>query len=123
MRVDAERRAKDNPSTSTALTLFHYVDAEHDANVDFVWGEGTSRRWAEERAALAARRRGDADAYARWAEANPEDARAADRRRRSSTPREREGRYDPSAYWAGFDAAETISLDQQVSAPKPRGLL
>lgn len=61
-------------STATALTLASYADRESDANADFVFGAGTSARWAAERAAKA-KAEAEAEAeYARWAAAHPEQA-------------------------------------------------
>lgn len=55
VREEALKAAKDmGHSAATALTLSTYVDQEHDANIDFVYGEGTSAKWAAERARRAA---------------------------------------------------------------------
>ena len=84
---------------------------------------------AEAEAAAAAERARKEAEYAAWAAANPEEARAEeeearkerekrDARRRSSGRRSSaDDNIDYSAYYRGYDAAEEIGLDQQVSNP------
>lgn len=128
-RRDAEDRAADGSSVSNAVALNVYVDAETDANMDFLYGEG----WSARRAAEAAERRARRAAYVKWAEEHPEEAAAAEARRRKQSRRgggvgSRGGRgrsdyRDSSAYWAGYDAGKSVSIDPQAGTHKPAGLL
>lgn len=118
-----EERAADNASTSRALSLQVYLDKETDANLDFLYGEGYSAK----RAAAAAERRGQQEAYTRWAAEHPEEAAAEEAKRRKEARRPR-GRtktmnVDRSAYWDGWDSAADVSIDQQTEHRKPTGLL
>lgn len=132
LRRDAEERASDGASTSSSLTLMVYIDRETDANFDLIYGEG----WSQRRAAAALERRRQQEEYARWAADHPEEARAAEEKRRresrrrggpgsrgGSGVRERRDRTDRSAYWAGYDAAEYVSIDPQTGRDAPAGLL
>lgn len=120
----AERAAKRaGVSTSTALTLTSYVKSEEDANRDFRFGEGTSARWAAQRAEEAEAARSAREEYTKWAAANPEEARkkeakeAEARRKRSySASNARFGKVDDGAFWRGSDAGEKVGLDQQVDS-------
>lgn len=128
-RAGAERAASD-ASSGTALTISNVVESEHDENVDFMYGEGTSARWAAERAENARLRRLEHEAAVRWARENPVEAaaRAAKdretlrRQRVSSGPRDR-GVKNPGAYWDGYDAADAIGLDGQVAGTRVAGRL
>ena len=119
-------RAATGASTATGLTISAYQDAETDANMDFIYGEGWSARQAQERAERAALRAKREAEYTAWAKANPEEAaarkKASDealakaasrsRWRGGSTPKDNT---DYSAYYSGHDTAKkNISIDQQV---------
>ncbi len=117
-------------SMSTALTLASYAKSEDDANIDFVYGEGTSARWAAERAAQAAASRAAEEEYTRWAAANPEKARKQEeeRKRKEERQAERESRSyfknkNTGAWLAGHEAGDKVSLDQQTDHSKAKGLL
>jgi len=134
-RRDAEEAAvaagRSGVSTGTALTLSTYVDQEYDENVDFVFGKGTSAKWAAERAQRAAAEKAADEEYTRWAAANPEKARREEQKRKEKAAKqaERDRRKntkfvkDLGAYYAGRDAAEAVSLDPQADTFKPAGLL
>lgn len=62
-------------STATTLTLASLEKSEHDANIDFIYGEGTSAQWAAAEAAAAAQAAREAAEYTKWAKAHPEEAR------------------------------------------------
>lgn len=134
-KEEADRRAAqaetERPATGmgTALALSTYVKSEEDANYDFIHGEGASARRAARRAEWAREQAEEEAAYTAWAKANPEEAA-----RKEKEERERAERYwrrrgagsrggsggkdvDTTAYYAGRDAAEKVSLDQQVSTP------
>lgn len=116
-------------STATALTLVTYSSQEDDANFDFIYGEGWSAKQAARRAEAAAKAKEAEDAYTAWAAAHPEEAakgeakRKAEEERRARRRTSRGKDYDVSAFYAGYDAGKSISLDQQVSDPKPAGML
>ncbi len=128
-----EERAKSEASTSTAVTLMVYVDSETDANLDFVHGEGYSAKRAAQRAEAAAvqakeadRNRRQRERYTRWAAANPE--KAAEIARKTSKVEyyksrggrsSRASRLDAGGYWSGYDAGESVSIDQQVDEASP----
>lgn len=123
-RAEARKAAKameGQGSTSTALTLSTYIDAETDANNDFIHGEGWSAEQAREEREAAERRRIRLEEYTRWAEANPEEARkqAEEREKEARKTRWRGGRTerdntDYSAYSSGRSAGKSISIDQQT---------
>lgn len=152
---DKQKAAKAARTAATAgdpgrtLTLATLVDAERDANNDFIMGEdGYSARkraedaeWRAERAAA----RAEADAaYTAWCVANPEEAAkaAAEVRREERARQQRQDRYwrergqytqertrsdgvkgDRSAHYAGHAAGEKISIDAQASTRKTAGRL
>lgn len=124
-----EERAADNASTSTALTLQVYIGQEYDANIDFIYGEGTSAKWAAERAQEAAKNKIKRESYTKWAAENPKEARVAEEKRLKQAARHKlksnrsNDNVDRGAYWAGYDAGENISIDQQVDTPKSSGML
>lgn len=122
----ARAAGRDGVSTATALTIATYSTQEDDANYDFIYGEGTSARWAADRAERARKAKEAEDAYTAWAQANPKEAakeeakrkrdeeRAARRRSGSSGGKEQ----DLSAFYAGYDAGKKVSLEPQVNDPK-----
>ncbi|HLY75797.1 MAG TPA: DUF2786 domain-containing protein [Planctomycetota bacterium] len=128
----AEERAKEKLKTvgegmGQALVLSHYINAEYDANIDFVYGEGTSARWASERAEKAAERKRAEAEYTAWAAAHPEEAKKREEAmRKERRSRSRGGpapkEIDYNAYRHGQNAAEDISLDQQVDRGSKKGL-
>lgn len=117
-------------STSTALTLSTYTNAEYDANIDFVYGDGTSARWAAERAERARKVKEAEEAYTAWAKANPEAAAKAEKERlresrqssRSYRPMSNKAYRDQSARYQGYKAGEAISIDPQMDTGKQRRL-
>lgn len=124
------RSTKGSVSTATELTLTSFVKSEMDANADFVYGAGTSAKWAAQRAAQA-KAEAEAEAeYVRWATKYPEKAKALEekRRRQEEARRQREsrrrlGKGGIGAYWMGRDAGKNISLDPQAEGPEAKGLL
>jgi hypothetical protein len=133
MREAAERAANDaaraGHSTSNAISIASVTKSEREANADFLYGEGFSARQASRRAAQAKAQREAEEEYTRWAAAHPEEARKrAEEARKEAEARERRwasrpsrSRYggksdktDYSAYNAGYDAAESISIDPQL---------
>lgn len=119
-------------STSTALTISSYKQAEEDANMDFVKGEGYSARKRAQEAEWAAEERAAEVEYTRWAKAHPEEARAKqeaedeeDRKywaKRSrlgsgSGPRDRT---DRSMYLRGREAGQKISIEPQMASTAGR---
>lgn len=131
-RMATEKAAREGGrvTTATGLTVAVYQDAEHDANIDFLYGDGTSAKWAAERAERAATRARRGAEHTAWAKANPEKAAKqeaeARKGRRGGGGRWRGGsteRINDSGYYAGYDAAASISIEQQVdAAPKARRL-
>jgi hypothetical protein len=132
-------------STSTALTIGSHTQAELDANKDFAngWEPGTTAenraRWQAEQAARAERERLAREAHVRWCEENPEEARAMaeEQRREQEEAEKREARNarrrTGSSRWTkadeawaerrqaftmGAEAAERISIDQQMDRAK-----
>lgn len=120
----------DGISTASALTISSYSKSEEEANIDFKYGEGTSARWAKDRAEQAAAERAADEAYTRWAAANPEKAAKAEAERKAKFQRkqERENRSffrgkDTGAFLAGYEAGENVSLDLQAEHSKVKGYL
>lgn len=128
----AEKLQRQGVSTATTLTLSTLQKSEEDANTDFIYGEGTSARWAQEEAAAARAREQRDREYTIWAKANPEEARAKEAERRKArrtswnagmgTDR-REKNRDHSAYYDGQDKGRAISIDPQAEGRKTAGLL
>lgn len=123
----SDREARPQTGASREVSLHSYVKSESDANMDFLYGEGWSAQRAMERAMSAQRRKEEEAAYTAWATANPEAARAKEAERREEDAkwakrhRYRGGRssskdYDVNAYYAGQDAAKSISLDPQAGS-------
>jgi hypothetical protein len=124
--------------TDLVVTIKSVEKQEHDANVDFIWGEGTSARWALEREQQAEDRRRARAERTRWAAEHPEEAaaeeeeqrkrREAEYRRASRRTGGRRGsgeareQYDSSAFYRGYDAGDAIGLDPQMSSTQaPKG--
>lgn len=138
--TEAMERAAAGASTATALTLSVYIDAETDANYDFIYGEGTSAGWAEQRRKQAEEQRRAMEEYTAWAAAHPEEAAAKRKEEQAARRREHEKRMarrtgpgsrggsshatmDWSAWNAGKEAGASIGLDPQAEAPARGGLL
>lgn len=127
----AEKMQREGVSTATTLTLSTLRKSEHDANIDFIYGEGTSARWAAEEAAQAEAQRKAEEAYTQWAKANPEEAAKKEEERRKARRRGGGGRAsyretksrDNGAYYEGQDAGKSISIDPQAESRKVAGLL
>ena len=124
-RLETEIRAKEaaaaGHSTSMAMTMVELAKSEEDANIDFIYGPGTSAKWAAQRAKRAEKRRLEEEAYTAWAAANPEEARKkeaeAAKQRRSYGRAPREKKYDYGAYSRGRQDGGNIGIDTQVGNP------
>lgn len=142
----ARQAGMEGVSTSTALTIGSHTQAELDANNDFAngWEPGKTAenraRWQAQQAAKAERQARAREAHVRWCEQNPEQARAQaeaarkaqeeEERREARNARRRKGyserwtqaderRYEEGqAFSMGAQAAEKISLDQQMGEKK-----
>lgn len=126
----AEKMERQGVSTSTTLTLSTLRKSEHDANTDFLYGEGTSARWAQQEADNAAEQERKDREYTAWAKAHPEEAAKKEEERRKArrtswnagmgTDRKQR---DYSAYYDGQDKGKAISIDQQAGERKVAGVL
>lgn len=129
----AAEKAADGVSTAMGLSLVVYKSQEEDANIDFLHGEGTAAQWAADRAERAAERAADEVEFARWAKANPKDARDMSKRRKkwvdlgytfsrsshsSASSEKRRG----AGYYAGYEAAEKVSIDPQAGSANTKRL-
>lgn len=126
----ADEVARQGVSTATTLTIADVTKTEHDANIDFIYGEGTSARWAAEEAADAERRRRERDEYTRWAKAHPEEARKKEEERRKARRSSWNAgmgdggkKRDYSAYYQGMDKGKEISIDPQTDGRRSAGML
>ena len=129
-RAEAEAKQREGVSTSNALTIASYSEAERDANYDAVFGEGWSAKQRAEREQQAAARRAAEEEYTRWAAANPEearkeaekaereqrkkDAKRSNRRERYRAPTAEDRRQSSSEFWQGVDKGKSISIDMQA---------
>lgn len=127
----AEKLERDGVSTATGLTLSTLRKSEHDANTDFIYGEGTSAKWAAQEAAAARAQEQRDREYTKWAKANPEEATKKEEERRKArrsggygraSYRDRKAR-DHGAYYEGQDKGRDISIDPQAEGRKNAGLL
>lgn len=129
-------------STATGLTLYDVAKQEKEANLDFLFGDGYCARKAKEEAERHARiaeanRKAD-EAWTRYCEEHPEEAKKAieeerKRQRKNAMARQRRGssyRREPTykgdygAFKAGREAARSISIDPQAGGrSKPAGVL
>lgn len=123
---EAQARAGQG-STATSLTLADVRKSEHEANYDFMYGDGAWAKSEAEAKDRAAQRRRDREEYAAWAKANPEEAakreKEANKGRRQSWGRaERERPKDYGAFNAGYEVGSKISLHRQAdqATPAPR---
>jgi hypothetical protein len=118
------REAMGTATRGTALTLSTLSKTERDANIDFVYGDGTSARWAAERAQRAAWLEMDDAQRTAWAAQHPAEAAAHAERDRAARRSRGGGRdtsfdnLDWSAYKAGEAAASRVSLRLQVDDGK-----
>lgn len=91
-RAAAERAARSGVSTATALTIRDVIKSEHEANYDFLHGDGAWARkeaaqkewedgWEKRRAARAAAEAEAEAAQAKWAADHPEEAAAEEKKR------------------------------------------
>lgn len=116
-------------ASATALTIVDVEDAEYQANYDELHGSGAWAKRLKAREEAAEIRRREQAEMVRLAKEDPEEYRRREeeerkRRRRQSAGRGPRERYvDPSAYSAGYKAAEKISLHQQVDDKKPVALI
>lgn len=125
----AEEAARAGVSTATTLTIADMQKSEHDANVDFIYGDGTSARWAAEEAESARRAAEEQAAYTAWAKAHPEEARAKEEAARKARRRQGYGRAsyrdtkerDNSAYYAGIDKGKEIGIEPQADSARWSG--
>lgn len=124
----AEKMEREGVSTATGLTL---RKSEEDANIDFLYGEGTSAKWAQQQADAAAEAEREEAEYTAWAKAHPEEAAKKEEERRKERRRGGFGRAsyrdskarDYGAYYEGQDKGKGISIDQQAEQRKTAGLL
>jgi hypothetical protein len=132
--LDEERRVREagmaGVSTATAMTLADLRKTEEDANMDFVMGEGWSAQQRYERAERARRKREAQEEYTRWAAAHPEEAaaqeeerRKAERKRSSNAGTGSEKQRDWGAYRAGYEAGDSVGIDQQAGERKVAGVI
>jgi hypothetical protein len=126
----AEAMANSGISLSNALTLSSFTEQEEDANIDFMFGEGTAAQWAADRAREAAAERAADEEYTRWAAANPEKARKqeAERKEKEERARQRASKQhlkgkDSRAWLEGYRKGDEVSLDQQAEHRKAAGML
>lgn len=126
----AEKMEREGVSTSTTLTLSTLRKSEEDANTDFIYGEGTSARWAMEETKRAAERERKDREYTAWAKTHPEEARAKEEQRRKARRTswnagmggDRKQR-DIGAYYEGQDKGKVISIDPQAERSRSAGML
>ena len=132
-RKRAAERAGSGASTSKALTVAAFSEAEEEGNMDFLYGEGWSAEQRAKRVKRAAERERELAEWAAWCAANPEEAAKLaeeERKREEKNASRRTGRRsygssrgdntDMSAYYSGQDAAEKIGLDPQAKDTSSR---
>lgn len=122
-------RAAGRVPTSHALSIVVLEDAETDANMDFLNGEGWSAKKAQRRAERAAEMAEADRQHTEWAKAHPEEAAAQakkdmeERRRYWNDGRRNRERYSKTgaerragsaSYYQGYDAGEKIGIDPQA---------
>lgn len=113
--------------TGSEVALVDLVKREHDANYDFLNGEGASAARDARRAKAAADAAEREAAYVAWARANPEEARRREEEERKRARRyyrggtgERTKHVDARGWHAGRAAAANVGLDPQVEQPGGR---
>lgn len=110
----------------TSLSLEVYIDAETDANNDFLHGEGWSAERVAKQKAWAEKARLQQEAYTKWAAENPEEAKKkadealkeAKKYRGRSSYRSVKDNIDYSAYSRGHKKGKDVSIDPQVRPDK-----
>lgn len=128
--AEARRKKAEAGNTSNALTILDVMDAEHDANMDHLYGEGYSARVRAQRAKWNADYLAAQEAKKAWRAANPEAAAEEDRLEAKARaewakkdarrkPRAEKVRYVSNAYYEGMSDGHSISLDQQVDTRAP----
>lgn len=126
-RADA-KAAMAGASTATALTLTDVARSEEAANYDFLNGDGawakklkseaeSAKWWKDELARRAKLAKDDPETYAKEEAAR----RKAYRGTSYSGPKERNK--DWGAYRAGYEKADSFSIDRQAGSSAPAGLL
>lgn len=139
-QAEAARQAAANPGSSTALTIADVHKSEYDANNDFLYGEGTTARWAAQSAEAEENQRKVHEELAAWEAAHPEEAAKAKRKREAEdrareakwrkqrershyrAPTDEELRRQTSEFQAGRRAGDEVGLDPQVDVSKQRRL-
>lgn len=119
---ETQRAKADGNAKGTGLTIAGLAKSEHDANIDFIYGEGTSAEWARDRAEAAAERERREAEYTKWAKENPTEAAELEEKernkRRSYGARDYKDRKgdnrDWSMYTAGREAGKKIGIDPQA---------
>jgi len=111
---------------SSGVDLATYTQSEHDANIDHLYGEGTSARWAADRYQAEQAAKKAREERAAWELAHPEEAAAQKakaekewqewlrRHAGRSSGRTRKDNRDHSGYCAGYTDGASIGLDPQV---------
>ena len=148
LQAEEERRERERAAqsrhpaaapTSSGVDLATYTQSEYDANIDHLYGEGTSARWAAERYQAEQAAKKAREERAAWELAHPAEAAAqkaqaekewqewlkknAGRNRRSSGGyRERKSNRDDAGYYAGYEDGASIGLDPQVNKSNQRRL-
>lgn len=128
---EAQRAATAGNVTGTALTIASLAQSERDANIDFIYGEGTSAEWAANKAERAAEREREEAEYTKWAKANPKEAAELEekerKKRRSYGPRSyADKKYDNrdwSMYGEGQKAGKKVGIDPQTEDWRSAGAL
>lgn len=129
-------------SSSRALTIADVSQTEKDANADFLYGEGWSAQQREARAKAAEREARAEAEWVQWCKDNPDEVRKmieAERKEQEKREKARQRRRaqgigpryssglggrqkDMGGYYAGYEAAEAISLEPQVAKEKPKAI-
>lgn len=145
VKAEQERHYSGAGAHAGALVLASVIQAEQDANDDYLYGEGYSQRQRDQRAAADAAYQERMAKQKEWDAEHPEEAaerdrkskewwenyskeceakrEAAERRRAKNPPKERPvKRYkgDTHAFYSGYSEGEKVGLDKQVDQnPRP----
>lgn len=138
-KEEAARARHPSAAPGTALILADAIQAEEDANNDYLRGEGWSARRRAERAAAEAVWAANEAKVRQWEKDHPEEhkanqeraakeqarfdkeeARRAKRRKGVTTNRGRAYKGDANAYWEGWDKGKDVGLDTQISSNPAR---
>lgn len=118
--VEAKESETKVSGTGNALSVVAFSEAENNANVDMMWGEGTAARWREQMAREEKEEAEEEAAFEKWCEENPKKAAAA-RAKREKAKRGKERKiYDWSAYFDGQHEGDQISLNKQVDTSETK---